>query len=266
MVEPYNATLSINQMLEFCDSTFILDNEALYEITCRTMKLERPSYGDLNHIISYVLSGVTTCLRFPGQLNADLRKLAVNMVPFPRLHFFMPGFAPLQSPGTLKYRTLSIPEITQQLFDPKNMMVACNPRSGRYLTVATIFRGHVSTKEVEENISSYQNKNASNFIEWIPSSIKTALCDIPPRGFKIAGTFIGNNTSLMNLMMRVAEQYRAMFARHAFLHWYLGEGMDEQEFKDSESNLHDLINEYQQYQEVAADPNVSLNDTKKEED
>ena len=26
------------------------------------------------------MSGVTTCLRFPGQLNADLRKLGVNMV------------------------------------------------------------------------------------------------------------------------------------------------------------------------------------------
>lgn len=45
------------------------------------------------------MSGVTTCLRFPGQLNADLRKLAVNMVPFPRLHFFMPGFAPLTAKG-----------------------------------------------------------------------------------------------------------------------------------------------------------------------
>lgn len=45
------------------------------------------------------MSGVTTCLRFPGQLNADLRKLAVNMVPFPRLHFFICGFAPLTSRG-----------------------------------------------------------------------------------------------------------------------------------------------------------------------
>ena len=50
-------------------------------------------------IVSATMSGVTTCLRFPGQLNADLRKLAVNMVPFPRLHFFMPGFAPLTSRG-----------------------------------------------------------------------------------------------------------------------------------------------------------------------
>ena len=52
--------------------------------------------GDLNHLISATMSGVTCCLRFPGQLNSDLRKLAVNLIPFPRLHFFMVGFAPLK--------------------------------------------------------------------------------------------------------------------------------------------------------------------------
>ena len=46
----------------------------------RTLKLTTPTYGDLNHLVSATMSGVTTCLRFPGQLNADLRKLAVNMV------------------------------------------------------------------------------------------------------------------------------------------------------------------------------------------
>ena len=74
---------------------------------------------------------MTTCLRFPGQLNADLRKLAVNMVPFPRLHFFMPGFAPLTSRGSQQYRALTVPELTQQMFDAKNMMAACDPRHGR---------------------------------------------------------------------------------------------------------------------------------------
>ena len=70
----------------------------------RTLKLSSPTYGDLNHLVSITMSGVTTCLRFPGQLNADLRKLAVNMVPFPRLHFFIPGFAPLTSRGSQQYR------------------------------------------------------------------------------------------------------------------------------------------------------------------
>ena len=63
--------------------------QALYDICFRTLKLTTPTFGDLNHLISAVMSGVTCCLRFPGQLNADLRKLAVNLIPFPRLHFFM---------------------------------------------------------------------------------------------------------------------------------------------------------------------------------
>ncbi len=99
------------------------------------------------------MSGVTTCLRFPGQLNADLRKLAVNMVPFPRLHFFMPGFAPLTSRGSQQYRALTVPELTQQMFDAKNMMAACDPRHGRYLTVAAMFRGRMSMKVSGEVVS-----------------------------------------------------------------------------------------------------------------
>ena len=67
------------------------------------------------------MSGVTTCIRFPGQLNADLRKLAVNLIPFPRLHFFMTGFAPLTSRGSQQYRALTVPELTQQMFDVKNV-------------------------------------------------------------------------------------------------------------------------------------------------
>jgi tubulin beta len=97
------------------------------------------------------MSGITTCLRFPGQLNSDLRKLAVNLgslpshfcrilanvlaVPFPRLHFFMPGIAPLTPSGSAQYRAVSVHELTQQMFDSKNMMTAADPRHGRFLTV-----------------------------------------------------------------------------------------------------------------------------------
>ena len=90
-MEPYNATLSVHQLVENADEVLVLDNEALYDICFRTLKLTTPTFGDLNHLISAVMSGVTCCLRFPGQLNADLRKLAVNLIPFPRLHFFMVG-------------------------------------------------------------------------------------------------------------------------------------------------------------------------------
>ena len=115
VVEPYNATLSVHQLVENADECMVLDNEALYDICFRTLKLTTPTFGDLNHLISAVMSGVTCCLRFPGQLNSDLRKLAVNLIPFPRLHFFMVGFAPLTSRGSQSYRSLSVPELTQQM-------------------------------------------------------------------------------------------------------------------------------------------------------
>jgi tubulin beta len=104
----------------------------------RTLKISNPSYGDLNQLVSTVMSGVTVSLRFPGQLNNDLRKLAVNMVPFPRLHFFMVGFAPLTSRGSQSFRAATVPELTQQMFDPKNMMAASDFRNGRYLTCSAI--------------------------------------------------------------------------------------------------------------------------------
>ncbi|EUB60769.1 Tubulin beta-2 chain [Echinococcus granulosus] len=253
VVEPYNATLSVHQLVENTDETYCIDNEALYDICFRTLKLSNPTYGDLNHLVSATMSGVTTCLRFPGQLNADLRKLAVNMVPFPRLHFFMPGFAPLTSRGSQQYRALSVPELTQQMFDAKNMMAACDPRHGRYLTVAAIFRGRMSMKEVDEQMLNVQNKNSSYFVEWIPNNVKTAVCDIPPRGLRMSATFVGNSTAIQELFRRVSEQFTAMFRRKAFLHWYTGEGMDEMEFTEAESNMNDLVSEYQQYQDATAE-------------
>ncbi|KAI8086108.1 tubulin beta-1 chain [Halteromyces radiatus] len=253
VVEPYNAVLTVHQLVEHCDATFCIDNEALYDICFRTLKLTNPGYGDLNQLVSAVMSGVSTSLRFPGQLNADLRKLFVNMVPFPRLHFFMVGFAPLTSLISQQYRNLSVPELTAQMFDAKNMMAASDPRHGRYLTVATIFRGRVSTKEVENQMLAVQQKNSAYFVEWIPSSVKTSLCDIPPVGLKMSGTFIGNSTAIQDLFKRVNDQFTVMFKRKAFMHWYTGEGMDEMEFTESESNMNDLVTEYQQYQDAAAD-------------
>jgi len=226
----------------------------LYDICFRTLKLTTPTYGDLNHLVSAVMAGATCCLRFPGQLNADLRKLAVNLIPFPRLHFFMIGFAPLTSRGSQVFRALTVPELTQQMFDAKNMMCASDPRHGRYLTAACMFRGTMSTKEVDEQMLNVQNKNSSYFVEWIPNNIKTSICDIPPRGLKMSTTFIGNSTSIQEMFKRVSEQFTLMFRRKAFLHWYTGEGMDEMEFTEAESNMNDLISEYQQYQDATAAP------------
>lgn len=105
-------------------------------------------------------------------------------------------------------------------------------------------------KEVEEQMQNVQSKNSAYFVEWIPNNVITAQCDIPPRGLKMSVTFLGNSTAIQELFKRVSDQFTAMFKRKAFLHWYTQEGMDEMEFTEAESNMQDLVAEYQQYQDA----------------
>jgi tubulin beta len=55
------------------------------------------------------------------------------------------------------------------------------------------------------------------------------------------------------MFKRVGEDFSSMFRRKAFLHWYTGEGMDEMEFTEAESNMNDLVSEYQQYQDASVE-------------
>ena len=76
---------------------------------------------------------------------------------------------------------------------------AADPRHGRYLTAAGLFRGRMSSKEVDEQMLNVQNKNSSYFIEWIPNNMKCGICDIPPKGLKMAVCFVGNTTAIQEM-------------------------------------------------------------------
>ena len=107
---------------------------------------------------------------------------------------------------------LHISRNLRQMFDAKNMMCAADPRHGRYLTAAALFRGRMSTKEVDEQILNVQNKNSSYFVEWIPNNIKASVCDIPPKGLKMAVAFAGNSTAIQDSIWRA--DMRTVFCSH----------------------------------------------------
>jgi len=96
----------------------VAGQEALHDICFRTLEMAIPTRGNLNHVVSAYIGGVAICVRFPGQLNYDLKKHVVNLIPFPRLHSFMMDFAPLASRGSQQSRTLTVPEVTRLATGP----------------------------------------------------------------------------------------------------------------------------------------------------
>jgi tubulin beta len=252
VVEPYNAMLGIHQLLENTDEVFCIDNEALYDIATRRLGLRSPKYGDLNKLVADVMSGVTASLRFPGQLNADLRKLATNLIPFARLHFFLISYAPLHIAGSAdRFTRLTVPDLAREIINPANAMAAADPTQGRYLTAAAIFRGAaISSREVDAAMHAMTRKHSELFVPWIPNNVKSSICSVPAAGASQSATFIMNSTAIQSLFTRVADQFSVMFRRRAFLHSYINEGLSEIELQEAEANLQDLICEYQQYEQA----------------
>merc|ERR1712156_1220798 len=236
VVEPYNAVLSSHQLLENSDETFIIDNEALYNINHNILKNKQPTYSELNRLIAQVCCGVTASLRFPGKLNGDLRKLGVNLVPFPRLHFFLVSQAPLLGSKNSRMVKLDVKELTNQAYSARNFFSNVKPDDGKYLAASFAFRGNMSTQDVDEEMEKLQTKQGEDFVEWIPNNIKSSIVEIPPKESTMSSTFIANTTALKGIFQRLATQFGAMYRRKAFLHWYKGEGMDEMEFQEADKN------------------------------
>jgi hypothetical protein len=110
----------------------------------------------------------------------------------------------------------------------------------------------MSTKEVDEQMLNVQNKNSSYFVEWIPNNIKSSSAT-SPQGHEDGGDVHRQQHLHPGDVQARREQFTSMFRRKAFLHWYTGEGMDEMEFTEAESNMNDLVSEYQQYQDATVE-------------
>nr|AFM80053.1 beta-tubulin [Teleopsis dalmanni] len=251
VVQPYNCALGISHMIGNTDQTICIDNDALYNMCQQSKHTDSLMYLDLNELISSTMADVTTCLRFPGKMSIDLRKLAVNMVPFPRLHFLIPGHIAI-TPATTTENIHTVSNIIREMFEAKNMLTTCDLRYGHYLSIAAIFRGRVSLKEIDDEMLNVQKMKMFQFADWIPNYCKTDVCDIPRRGEEFSATFLANSTSVHETFNQIKAHFSAMFKRKAFLHWYMGEGMEQLDFIEARSNLNDLISEYQKCQELAA--------------
>uniref|UniRef100_A0A914Q4J4 Tubulin alpha chain n=1 Tax=Panagrolaimus davidi TaxID=227884 RepID=A0A914Q4J4_9BILA len=78
VVEPYNSILTTHTTLEHSDCSFMVDNEAIYDICRRSLDLARPTYTNLNRLIAQVISSITASLRFDGALNVDLTEFQAS--------------------------------------------------------------------------------------------------------------------------------------------------------------------------------------------
>ncbi|MQM05508.1 hypothetical protein Taro_038319, partial [Colocasia esculenta] len=261
VVEPYNSVLSTHSLLEHTDVAVLLDNEAIYDICRRSLDIERPTYTNLNRLISQVISSLTTSLRFDGAINVDITEFQTNLVPYPRIHFMLSSYAPVISAEKAYHEQLSVPEITNAVFEPSSMMAKCDPRHGKYMACCLMYRGDVVPKDVNAAVATIKTKRTVQFVDWCPTGFKCGINYQPPTvvpGGDLARVqravcMISNNTAVAEVFSRIDHKFDLMYAKRAFVHWYVGEGMEEGEFSEAREDLAALEKDYEEVGAEGAD-------------
>ena len=263
VVEPYNSILTTHTTLEHSDCAFMMDNEAIYDICRKNLDVERPSYVNLNRLISQVVSSVTASLRFEGSLNVDLTEFQTNLVPYPRIHFPLVTYAPVISAEKATHEQFSVSDITNACFEPSNQLVKCDPRHGKYMACCLLFRGDIVPKDVTAAISNIKNKRTIQFVDWCPTGFKVGINNERPKcvpGGDLAAVvrsvcMLSNTTAIAEAWARLDHKFDLMYAKRAFVHWYVGEGMEEGEFSEAREDLAALEKDYE---EVGLDSSEDL--------
>ncbi|XP_046367040.2 tubulin alpha-1A chain-like [Haliotis rufescens] len=254
MVEPYNSILTTHTTLEHSDCAFMVDNEAIYDICRRNLDVDRPSYTNLNRLIGQIISSITASLRFEGALNVDLTEFQTNLVPYPRIHFPLATYAPVVSAERVHHEQLTVAEITNAAFEPANQMVKCNPTKALYMSCCMLFRGDVVPKDVNAAIAAIKTKKTIQFVDWCPTGFKVGINYQPPTAVpggdlakvEKAVCMLSNTTAIAEAWARLDHKFDLMFAKRAFVHWYVGEGLEESELSDARSDLAALEKDYEE--------------------
>merc|ERR1712147_265556 len=209
----------------------MLDNEALYDICRRNLDIERPTYTNLNRLLAQIISSLTASLRFDGALNVDVTEFQTNLVPYPRIHFMLSSYAPIISAEKAYHEQLSVAEITNSSFEPASLVAKCDPRHGKYMACCMMYRGDVVPKDV----------NAAVATGGDLARVQRACC------------MCSNTTAIAETLSRIDHKFDLMYAKRAFVHWYVGEGMEEGEFSEAREDLAALEKDYEEVGAETAD-------------
>ena len=283
VIEPYNTMMSMFWSIIHTQTSWIFDNESVIDICQKWLDLRRPTYYDINRVITRAITSITNPMRVnENNQYSDLREYQTNLVPFPRLHFLITSMSPIMNKQKIQKRLenedLTATKTTELCLNPDSFLVELTycmlypVNSVEILCIIYIFRidnfdaeedkytaaiihyhGDIADNEADKIRLDMKASKKLTLVEWCPTGFKTRLYKKSPilladdhvAPYKYNNVMMGNNTAISRFFgQRIVKKFDRLYSQRAYIHWYMNEGMEEGEFAEAREDLGFLEKDY----------------------
>uniref|UniRef100_A0A183SNK9 Tubulin_C domain-containing protein n=1 Tax=Schistocephalus solidus TaxID=70667 RepID=A0A183SNK9_SCHSO len=213
-----------------------------------------------------VFGEMTANLRFSSLLSAKLTDLGTNLIPYPSMEFLMCGMAPIMDQKTLDRTKISCDGLILEALNDDNQLAHSEYTLHEtvFMSCALLYRGDVSAREVASSVDEAKRRRYLLFADWSPCGYKIGICSQPMTTVSSSGIAASprslcalfNCTAVRGCLTAIHEQYTRLKEKRAFFHWYLYEGMEEEEFEEAFEESRDLLADYDLVENCQKDPNA----------
>jgi tubulin alpha len=198
------------------------------------------------------MSAITASMRTNGALMSSLSEVRTSLVPYPRIHFLLPSFAPWASVGRCCGPRLTVSDITSSLLDRPSNLANCDMLSGKFLAIAVQYRGDIVPRDISSAIATIKTRRDVRFVDWAPTGFKCGITYLPQGCFPggdcaritQSACMLSNSTSFGQAVSPIRQKFDSMFGKRAYVHWFQSEGMEEGELAAAREDVWQLERDY----------------------